>query len=293
MPAPYQPAVLAPVPAAGRYLTFRLDPSEDFRPALLKLRDTPATPGRVVGIGLPLALALGAEIPGLRAFTGLVGPGITFPSTQGALWVFCGGEDRSALLDEARAIRSVLEGFVLEDEVESFTYRGGRDLTGYLDGTENPIEAAAVDAAIVDGLGPGLDGGTFAACQRWVHDLARFESLPRSAQDATMGRRRDTNEEMADAPPSAHVRRTAQEGFSPPAFLVRRSMPWGGVEAHGLYFVAYTRQLERVERILSRMAGRDDGVVDALMGYSRAVTGGWYWCPPLRGGHLDLSALGV
>lgn len=289
-----QPAILAPTPASGRFLSFRLDPSEDFRPGLTRLRAAAADPRAVVGLGAPLVLTLGADIPGLRPFPALCGPAITFPSTQGALWVFLGGDGSGEVLDRARALRATLaEGFVLEEDVETFTYRGGRDLTGYVDGTENPRGDDAVAAAFVAGLGDGLDGATFAHAQRWIHDLARFEGLPRAAQDATIGRTRDTNVEMADAPPSAHVRRTAQETFSPPAFMVRRSMPWGDVEAHGLYFAGYARDLGRFERVLSRMAGAEDGVVDALMGYSRAVSGGWYWCPPVSDGHLDLRAVGM
>lgn len=39
------------------------------------------------------------------------------------------------------------------------------------------------------------------------------------------------------------------------------------------------------------MSGGEDGVVDALFSFSRAVTGSYYWCPPVRAGRLDLRAL--
>jgi porphyrinogen peroxidase len=108
-----------------------------------------------------------------------------------------------------------------------------------------------------------------------------------------IGRRRVGNEEIGDAPATAHVKRTAQESFDPPAFMLRRSLPWGGAGEQGLYFVAFGESLDRYERVLDRMAGREDGVVDALLGFSRALSGGYYWCPPLRAGRLDLSRLGV
>jgi putative iron-dependent peroxidase len=99
---------------------------------------------------------------------------------------------------------------------------------------------------------------------------------------------------MPDAPVTAHVKRTAQESFDPAAFIVRRSMPWGGTLEQGLYFVAYGESLDRFERILRRMAGLDDGTVDALLGFTRAVTGGYYWCPPVdEAGRLDWTALGI
>ena len=47
------------------------------------------------------------------------------------------------------------------------------------------------------------------------------------------------NEELEDAPESAHVKRTAQEDFEPEAFVVRRSMPWADATSEGLEFVAF------------------------------------------------------
>ncbi len=70
-------------------------------------------------------------------------------------------------------------------------------------------------------------------------------------------------------------------------------MPFGGLAERGLYFCAYGESLDRFERILKRMAGLEDGVVDALMTFSRAVTGGYYWCPPMCNGKIDWSALGI
>jgi putative iron-dependent peroxidase len=114
------------------------------------------------------------------------------------------------------------------------------------------------------------------------------------ARDHVVGRSRRTNEELADAPASAHVKRTAQESFDPPAFMLRRSMPYGTVREHGLYFVAFGATLDPFERALRRMAGLDDGIVDGLLGFSRAASGGYYWCPPLgENGRLDLGAIGA
>src|SRR5262249_30567150 len=110
-------------------------------------------------------------------------------------------------------------------------------------------------------------------------------------RDLLLGRNRETNAELADAPASAHVKRSAQEDFEPPAFMVRRSMPYGGVGEHGLYFVAYVATLDTFERVLRHMVGLDDGIVDGLFQFSRAVAGGYFWCPPVDGARLDLSAI--
>jgi putative iron-dependent peroxidase len=41
------------------------------------------------------------------------------------------------------------------------------------------------------------------------------------------------------------------------------------------------------------MAGLDDGIVDGLLKVSRALTGGYYWCPPVREERIHLAALGL
>ena len=38
---------------------------------------------------------------------------------------------------------------------------------------------------------------------------------------------------------------------------------------------------------------REDGIVDAIFTLSQPVTGAYYWCPPMRGGRLDLRRLGL
>jgi len=134
--------------------------------------------------------------------------------------------------------------------------------------------------------------GSFVAVQRWVHDLDAVDRLTVAARAAAVGRDPETDVELADAPASAHVKRTAQESFESPAFIVRRSMPYGGIREHGLNFVAFGESLDRFERQLRRMAGRDDGVRDGILAFTRAVSGAYYFCPPLRQGRCDLSAFG-
>jgi porphyrinogen peroxidase len=290
-----QPAILLPVAPVATALTFDLDPGADPRPGLAALRDEPSLRDGVLGVGQPLALALRARVEGLRGFPGLDGPGVAFPSTQGALWVLLRGEARGDVLDRAFTVQRKLgPGWSLREEVDAFRYRGGRDLTGYEDGTENPKGDAAREAAVLAAGAEGVRGGSFVAVQRYLHDLPRFTSAAPADRDAVIGRRASDNEELPDAPGTAHVKRAAQEGFDPPAFMLRRSMPWGGVRAHGLYFVAFVESLDRFERVLRRMAGGDDGEVDGLLAFTRALSGAYYFCPPLADdGGVDLRALGL
>jgi len=247
----------------------------------------------VVGIGEPLLAHWGAGVDGLRTFPALSGPGVQVPSTQHALWCWLRGNDQGELVNRSIAITdSLRNGLHLEQVVDGFKYGDGElglDLTGYEDGTENPVEDDAVGAAFVAEGDAGMAGSSFVAVQQWVHDLRRFASFPQSEQDHIIGRRKSDNEELEDAPPSAHTKRTEQESFEPEAFVVRRSMPFAGPGSEGLMFVAFGKSFDAFEAQLRRMVGLEDGISDALFRFSRATTGGYYWCPPVSDGRLDLG----
>lgn len=285
-----QSAILEPIPFVGRSLTFRVAPETDVAAALRRLRDGLSPDCGVVGIGEPVVLALGKTIDGLRTFPAMSGPACSVPSTQQALCFLLRGPDRGTVFDLTQDIRALAaDAFLMVDAVDTFKYREGRDLTRFEDGTENPKGKLARKYAIV-GEGP-LEGSSFVAVQRWMHDLVRFGKFEEARREELIGRRAESNEEIEDAPPHAHVKRTAQESFEPEAFMLRRSMPWATAEHEGLEFVAFVENLDRFERQMRRMVGHDDGIVDGLFTFSRPVTGGFYWCPPVEDGRLDLSAL--
>lgn len=283
----YQPGILAkPVPLQARHLFFALESAEALPAALDNLARLVDVKHTVVGFGESLVQALAGHVQGLRAFPVITGVGVDNPSTQHALWCWLHGDDRGDLLHRSRALEQALApALKLVQMTEAFRHKSGHDLTGYEDGTENPVDEAAMAAGIA------ADGGSFAAIQQWQHDLDGFAALPAHEQDNIMGRRKSDNEELDDAPESAHVKRTAQESFAPEAFVVRRSMPWANEQGAGLMFLAFGHCFDAFEAQLRRMSGLDDGIVDGLYRFSRPITGGYYWCPPLREGRLDLSVL--
>ncbi len=298
----YQPGILEPVPPVARYLWFELaDASVD--PGAIKEALTRATPlvdgsDVVLGLGPSLVKALGADIPGLHEFPGFSEHGVEVPSTPGTLWAWLRGSDLGDLLHVTRKVQKALApAFTVRYVVDAFrhgwTESHGKDLTGFEDGTENPVGEKAEEAAFAHGLGDGLDGASYVAVQQWVHDLDAFEAVEDQARDHIIGRRRSDNEELDDAPETAHVKRTAQESFEPEAFVLRRSMPWMANMQAGLLFVAFGKSFYAFEAQMRRMAGYDDGIFDALFTISKPVNGSYFWCPPMRDGRLDLRRLGL
>jgi len=289
-----QTAILAPLPALGRYLSFSARPQGELRAALRALAELADGERLVVGLGESLVRALGRNVPGLHSFASAVGPGLELPATPAALWCWLRGDDRGDLVHLTRKVQAAVDGALALDQViEAFRHGGGRDLSGYEDGTENPTGDAAMEAAFVAGQGKGLDGASLVAVQQWLHDFGRFDAMSPREQDQTIGRRRSDNVELDDAPASAHVKRTAQESFEPEAFMLRRSSPWSEGVRSGLMFVAFGKSFDACEVQLQRMIGAEDGITDALFRFTRPITGAYFWCPPLRDGRLDLRALGL
>jgi porphyrinogen peroxidase len=299
----YQPGIFEAVPAVARYVLFSLTEqgasAQAIKDALGRLSPLANGSDVVLGIGPSLVAALGAEVPGLHELADMSGHGVKVPSTPGTLWCWVRGDDLGDLLHLTRKVQKALApAFAVRHVVDAFRHGlgesgHGRDLTGYEDGTENPVGEAAEEAAFVHGQGEGLDGSSYVAVQQWVHDLDAFEKLADDERDHHIGRRLADNEEIEDSPTSAHVKRTAQESFDPPAFMLRRSMPWMMSMQAGLMFVAFGRSLYAFETQMRRMAGQEDGVVDAIFSISKPVNGACFWCPPMRDGKLDLRQLGL
>jgi len=289
-----QPGILEPIPAQGRYLSCQLRVGAEPQTVLRRLGSQADGLSTVVALGASLVRELGAEIPGLKTFCGIDGALIKLPATPTDLLVWLRGTDRGHLLIRSRHIETLLApAFDVTDITDAFNHDNGRDLTGYEDGTENPEGEKALAVAFLPESAGLLAGSSFVAVQRWRHHMSRFEAMPDQQQDHTVGRERDSNEEIDDAPESAHVKRTAQENFEPEAFVLRRSMPWAKGNEGGLVFTAFGHSFDAFEAQLQRMSGAEDGITDALYTFTEPETGAYFWCPPVKEGLIDLRAVGV
>lgn len=170
---------------------------------------------------------------------------------------------------------------VLEEKA-GFRYLDSRDLTGFIDGTENPQlpEGRAAAALIPEGE---FAGGSFAFAQRYVHDLPKWHRLKVDAQEQVIGRTKLESIELDDdvRPENSHVSRTVIEEDGDELEILRHSMPYGDVSGEqGLFFLAYTYDLSIIDRMLARMFGSaGDGLADRLLNFVRPVGGAYFFVP--------------
>src|SRR4051794_8765500 len=269
-------------------LDLRPDATDDAIVAALHgLREPPVTAGGsniVVGFGAALWRRLQPEdAPAeLAPFEAIEGDGRSAPATQHDIWVWTHGTGEDVELDVARAIVGVMAPVAtLGAEQPCFVYLDSRDLTGFIDGTENPPVEEAFDVALVPDGRPGA-GGAFVLAQKWVHDLDRFHGQKREEQEDTIGRTKPDSVELDDKPPTAHIARVVIEEDGEELELYRRSVPYGRVGELGLYFLAFSADPSRFTKMLHRMFGvSGDGLHDHLTDFSRPVSGAFYFAPSL------------
>ncbi|MGZ4152183.1 MAG: Dyp-type peroxidase [Actinomycetota bacterium] len=211
----------------------------------------------------------------------LVGPdGYIMPATQHDAILWLSGSAYDVLFDTARGAIAELAAIAsLVDETSSWPYRHDRDLTGFVDGSENPSLIDAPEIAIIPDGRPGA-GGTVLLLQRWAHDSRAWESLPVAEQEAVIGRTKPDSVELEDKAPESHVGATDQDRFGK---VFRRNMPYGTVTDHGTMFVGFSADQHRLSSMLESMAGLGDGPRDALTRYTRPVTGAYYFVPSIDG----------
>ncbi len=176
------------------------------------------------------------------------------------------------------------ESVATEDEVHGFKYFDERDLLGFVDGTENPVDQAAMDATIIGNEDPAFAGGSYVIVQKYLHDLKAWNAVPVEQQENIIGRRKLSDVELDDAakPSYAHNVLTSIEENGEELEILRDNMPFGnaGKGEFGTYFIGYARSPSRIERMLENMfIGQPPGNYDRLLDFSKAVTGSLFFVP--------------
>ena len=265
-------AILAELPAR----IAELDPGD--RPAKLAV---------TIGYGPETwdALSPGRCPVGLRPFRALESGGRRAPSTGGDVLLHVTSALRDLTFDVALDTRTRLADLVeVVEDVAAFRRKDARDLTGFIDGTENPKGDERAEWALVGDDDPAFAGGSYVFTQRYVHDLAKWARLAVPAQEDVIGRRKPDSEELSDElkPATSHAARSNLEVDGEELKIVRQSLPYGNTSEHGLFFIAYCRTPDVPEQMLARMMGTSgDGIYDRLMDFSHAVSGAHFFAPSL------------
>jgi putative iron-dependent peroxidase len=202
------------------------------------------------------------------------------PATQHDAWLWISGGARDAVFDAGLAALATLNRWAFVSmELNGWLYRHDRDLTGFIDGTENPSLLEAYAVAVVPS-GPGA-GSSVVLVQQWKHQSEAFMQLPVEAQERIIGRSKDDSIELDPSvmPPTSHVSRTVLERDGVELPIFRRNTAYGGVTDHGTLFVGFSQEQFRLTEMLRRMAGVGDGVRDALTRFTTPLTGAYYVCP--------------
>jgi putative iron-dependent peroxidase len=207
----------------------------------------------------------------------VVGPdGFTMPATQHDAVLWLSGSAYDVVFEVARkAIAQLAPLASVAAETSSWPYLHDRDLTGFIDGTENPTLVDAPELVLVPEGRPG-SGGTILLLQKWEHDAAPWEALSVEAQEQVIGRRKLDSVELEDKPADSHVASTDQDRFGK---IFRRNMPYGTVTEHGTMFVGFSSDQRPLSSMLESMAGLPEGSRDTLTLYTRALTGAYYFIP--------------
>jgi putative iron-dependent peroxidase len=205
--------------------------------------------------------------------------GYTMPATQHDAVLWLSGSAYDVVFDVARAAIAALATVAsLADETSSWPYQHDRDLTGFIDGSENPDLIDAPELATIPDGHPGA-GGSILLLQKWRHDASAWESLPVADQEQIIGRTKDASVELDDKPADSHVARTDQDEFGK---IFRRNMPYGTITDHGTMFVGFSADQDPLATMLENMAGLTDGTRDALTRYTQPITGAYYFVPSIQ-----------
>ena len=231
-----------------------------FRPELWKQAQPKAAPSGIHGFN--------QNIVGVEDFA--------MPGTQHDAVLWLSGSAYDVVFDEAHQAIGALKGLAtVAEETSSWPYQHDRDLTGFIDGSENPSLVVAPEVALIPEGSPG-EGGTILLLQKWEHNTTAWESLSVPAQEKVMGRMKADSVEIENKAPDSHVASTDQDDFGK---VFRRNMPYGTVTKHGTMFVGFSADQNRLSKMLESMAGLKTGKRDALTRYTQPITGAYYFVP--------------
>jgi putative iron-dependent peroxidase len=207
------------------------------------------------------------------------------PATPGDLMFHIRAKRMDLCFELATQILSRLGDAITPlDEVHGFRFFDERDLLGFVDGTENPLDQEGLDAVFIGAEDAAFAGGSYVIVQKYLHDMKGWNALPTEAQERIVGRTKLSDIELDDAvkPTYAHNALTTIVENGKEMKIVRDNMPFGNAAAgeFGTYFIGYARSPRTIEQMLENMfVGRPPGNYDRLLDFSTATTGTLFFVP--------------
>ncbi|QGM80201.1 Dyp-type peroxidase [Otariodibacter oris] len=220
----------------------------------------------------------------LKSFTSLGSEEREFaPATQRDLLVHIQSDRPDVNFAVALIVVEQLQDIAtVEEEINGFRWIEDRDLTGFIDGTENPEnEEKLREVALIN---EGEDeGGSYVLSQRYVHQLQKWNKMSSDRQEQVIGRTKADSVELDDVPSNSHVGRVDLKENGKGLKVLRHSLPYGKASGeNGLYFLAFSKRLYNIDQQLKSMFGELDGKTDRLLGFTKAVTSSYYFAPSLE-----------
>jgi putative iron-dependent peroxidase len=293
-------AVVAPLTRAAIFLVVTINSDPESRTAIrsfcgdlaglvraVEFRDIEGGLSCVMGIGFDAWRRLfGDPYPvNLHPFREIRAGARHAVSTPGDLLFHIRAKRMDLCFELAMQIMARIGGVVSpEDEVHGFRYFDDRDIIGFVDGTENPREQAAMEAVLIGEEDREFALGSYVIVQKYLHDLDGWNALSTETQERIIGRTKLSDIELDDSikPTSAHNALTTITENGKEVKILRDNMPFGHAASgeFGTYFIGYSRAPRRIEQMLENMfIGRPPGNYDRLLDFSRAVTGNLFFVP--------------
>lgn len=175
----------------------------------------------------------------------------------------------------------------LNEQVRGFRFLDGRDLTGFVDGTENPQGRHRRKVALVNAEDDeNFASGSYLHIQRYRHNLNLWNTLKVKEQEDVFARTKIDNEEYTteNKLPTSHIKRASLKDASGKTVeIVRQSMPYGDMKLQGLFFVSYCHSPLPFENMLKSMIEGDaHGNFDHMLKFTQAETGAAFFAPSLN-----------
>ncbi len=218
--------------------------------------------------------------PELEVFSPLGDGDITAPATDVDVLIHCHSQRHDLHFYLLRKLmEKIADDVEIVDETYGYRYLDCRDMTDFIDGTENPESCSQRHEVAIIPEGE-FSGGSYVLVQRFMHKLPAWNRLSVSAQEKVIGRTKPDSIELDDVPAASHVGRVDIKEEGKGLKLVRHSLPYGSVSGeHGLLFIAYCNRLHNIKVMLDSMYGVTDGKTDQLLRFTSAVTGAYFYAP--------------